>query len=397
MQSRLGVLGAFASLAVHAGALAWLAVCPMPAPPAAAPAPPAGSVQLGLVVVPTSAKPESAIEGPVVPLPAGPADVGLAGSSSPLPAADIDVPDPRRASPGGGASGATAAWTGRHDGQELRAQAWNDPTRYTIPRLATARDRATTEAVAREPEPASGSSLRARSQRARRATVQASAQVAGATPAPGQAGESEATSRGVDGHVDPRAERPFVETGARAVDAPRHAAVADDVTVAQASDERQPEEFDLTRPRAGGAEDGERVAGPRDAPGSSAASDHGEGDGASPLDVPVGRGPVATRARLGDPYLRALYARVIERVVWPRRLAVAFEQGEVVVHFTLSPVGAVETLRVDRSSGYPEFDDAVVAAIRAAGPFGPVPRALSPAGQKLQVSAPFIFDNPMIR
>src|SRR5262249_1129874 len=126
-------------------------------------------------------------------------------------------------------------------------------------------------------------------------------------------------------------------------------------------------------------------------------STRGEGDGATPLDVPVGRGPVATRARLGDPYLRALYARVMERVVWPRRLAVAFEQGEVIVHFTLGAGGAGETLRADRAGGYAEFDDAVVTAIRSAGPFGPVPRALSPPGQKLQVSAPFVFDNPMIR
>jgi len=400
MGLRLGVTGSLASVVGHAALVGLLCLIPttprVTLPPQAPTAPIPAQLSLSLVLVPSIAVPVVADVGPEVPLPLGPADVVVASSSSPLPNADIDVPDPRRAAPGGGASGATEAWTARHDREELRAQPWNDPARYRIPRVMTARDRATSEAVARLPDPGIGaSSSRHASRRARRATLQASAQTTGVTQA-GQAGASDESRRAEGGAADPARQRPLVETGVAAVEADRHGGVRDDTDAAQASDERHPEPFDLTTARAGG-EDGEGVAGSRLGPGSSAESDRGTGDGASTLAVPFGRGPVASRARLQDPYLRAMYARVLERVVWPRKLALAFEQGEVIVRFTLGDGGAVEGLRVDRSSGFSEFDDAVVTAVRTAGPFGPVPEALSPRGQKLQVRAPFVFANPMIR
>jgi TonB family protein len=396
MGLRLGVIG---SLVVHAGALAFLLLLGdvrRPARQSPAMEPPR-SLPVGVVVVPAEGATPAQPPPPAVPLPAGPADVAVAASSSPLPRADVDIPDSRRAAAGGGQKGATEAWTGRHDREELRSQSWNDPSRYRIPRVATARDRASPEAVSRDPDPGIGQSPRSPSPPTRRAR-----RVTQASGGQAEEGGSGRAGRGGRDAADtpaelPRADRPLTDSGPVAVEASRHGRARDDASAAQASDERDPQPFDLTRARAGGRPDGEGVAGPREAAGASAVSDGGEGDGASPLDVPVGRGPVATRARPQDPYLRTLYSRVRERIVWPRRLALAFEQGEVVVHFTLGPAGSVETLRVDRSSGFSEFDDAVVTAIRTAAPFGPPPPTLLPPGQKLQVSAPFIFDNPMIR
>jgi TonB family protein len=396
MGVRLGVLG---SVALHAGALALLVRAEIPAPPVrvlSAAQPQLPQVPIGLVLVNEGAVVVTTSRElpPPVALPAGPADVAVPWSSSPLPDADVDIPDPRRAGPGGGGTGASEAWTARHDREELRSQEWNDPTRYRIPRVTTARDRKTSEAIARLPEPGIDASQRTPSRRARRARLASSAQAAGSDA--GEIGNAATSARAIEGTSDPRPATPLVTAGAAAVEAREHGPVRDDVSAAQASNERDPQPFDLTRARADG-DAGHGVSGPRATNGPSAASDRGDGDGATTLEIPLGQGPMATRARLQDAYFRLLYARVLERVIWPRRLALTFEQGEVVVRFTLGPAGSIDTLAIDRSSGFSEFDDAVVTAIRSAAPFGPPPAALATPGHKLQVSAPFVFDNPMIR
>jgi protein TonB len=76
---------------------------------------------------------------------------------------------------------------------------------------------------------------------------------------------------------------------------------------------------------------------------------------------------------------------------------VGFEQGQVVVSFTLRTDGSVAEVQVARSSGYQEFDDAVLTAVREAAPFGRVPRAVSLGRGSIRVQAPFEFDNPLIR
>jgi TonB family protein len=361
MALRVGALG---SLALHAlaGAAIWLG-----APPRA------GDRPATTVAVAVVAESDQLVvargQAPISPL--GSADHSGA-SVSPAPRADLDVPDVRAAASGGGSAGASAVFTGRHDREELRAQMWNDPAAYRLPRTRTGRTRATPEALARLPDPTLDTSQRPD----RRATL-ADRGSGGAAPTP-------ASSAG----------RPMVEAGARAVEAARHGAASDVVDAAQASDERHPEAFDLTTPRAGGDQTG--VAGAAPGVGVSAAAD-GRGDGATTLDVARGPGQPETRARLQDAYFRRLHARVLERVKWPPKLAIALEQGEVVVAFTLGRDGGVVEVRVARSSGFTEFDDAVVAAVRGAAPFGPVPAEVADGAGGVRVSAPFVFANPLIR
>jgi protein TonB len=333
---------------------------------------PAGSVEVSVVTVPAAPA-----DGPPVSLPPGPADFIAASASSPFPRADVDAPDREAARRGGGAAGATPSWTGREDREELRAQPWSHPSEYRLPRRRTARERATTEARARTPRPGLDASHRDRARRA------------GASPS------ASGTARAAAGAADPTPARPFVAAGAMATDAhrAREERARDDVATAQASDERHPRPFDLGRPRAGGRDEG--VAGAHEDDGHARA-DRGAGAGGSPLDVRAGAGQPSTRARLQDDYFRRLHARVLERVRWPRELAVALEQGEVVVAFTLRRDGSVAAVRVARPSGFTALDEAVLAAIREASPFGPVPESIA-AGREVRVSAPFLFENPILR
>jgi protein TonB len=189
-----------------------------------------------------------------------------------------------------------------------------------------------------------------------------------------------------------------VLAGDEATEAAEDGPTEDDVDSAQASNERQPGAFEMTAPRAGGAVDGEGVAGPDEGDGNSRrAARRTRGQGGTRADVPEGHGQPATRARDQDPYLRKLNAKVLSRVRFPPKLALEFEQGEVTVRFILRRDGTVSDVKVSRSSGFREFDAALVDAIRDAAPFGPVPAALVGGRSSVPVSTPFSFENPLIR
>ena len=313
----------------------------------------------------------------------GPADIASESPASPLPNADLDSPGASAAAAGGGGEGGVPTWTGRHDSEAWRAQVWNDPDAYRIPRVRTAADRATSQSISRLPDPRLDAQVRRRAALAR---AGASGDAGGDRPL-GQAGDVRAD-----------AARPTVKAGPTAVEADRHGAVRDDTTSAQASNERRPGLFEMTQARAGGAE-GEGAAGHNDGDGASAESSRDGGEGASTADLPARPGGIpAMRARPQDLWLKLLYSRVQERVIWPRSLAVSFDQGEVVVTFSLRNTdGRLVDVQVTTSSGHVEFDEAVVTAIRSAAPFGPIPTELQTARGALRVSAPFAFENPIIR
>ena len=93
-------------------------------------------------------------------------------------------------------------------------------------------------------------------------------------------------------------------------------------------------------------------------------------------------------------YFRGIYRKVQPLWLFPKKLEIMMEQGDVLVQFTIESNGQIDNLRVRKSSGYREFDHNVVAAIRKAAPFRPIPEGL---GQRLHVLAPFEFANPMVR
>jgi protein TonB len=94
--------------------------------------------------------------------------------------------------------------------------------------------------------------------------------------------------------------------------------------------------------------------------------------------------------------MREIRARVNDALIWPRALAIRLEQGETIVRFVVLPDGTLsDNLHVVKSSGFREFDQAAVAAIRKASPFPPMRHASR--AQPLPVTMPVMFSNPVIR
>lgn len=165
--------------------------------------------------------------------------------------------------------------------------------------------------------------------------------------------------------------------------AARWSHVANDTTTrAQASRHTRMDLTDLARPSASGTDTG-RAQG---SPAARAGLERGT----------QANGPVwlnTTDDRYFD-YFRGIYRRVQPLWRFPRDLQVLMEQGEVLVRFVIREDGELEDLRVVRSSGYRRFDSNVVAALRRAAPFDPLPDQI---GDSLTVLAPFEFTNPLIR
>lgn len=159
-------------------------------------------------------------------------------------------------------------------------------------------------------------------------------------------------------------------------------ALADDRVRHQASTRRIPDIMDAARATGTGERGGK---------GRGAASGR-KGDAEGDL-----LGPAIWLNNPDNRYL--LYFRRVHRKIqplwaFPKQLEVMLEQGDVLVRFIIQQDGRVTDVRVAKPSGYPRFDRLVVAAIREAAPFGPIPRGL---GRKVQVMAPFEFHNPLVR
>jgi len=166
-------------------------------------------------------------------------------------------------------------------------------------------------------------------------------------------------------------------------------------------------------PRVGGGEGSERrgqqeqasarrlpdVSDMARASGRGRDSGAGAGSVASRRGVPWGDPQGAalwltSRDRRYTDYFRGIYRKVNPLWVFPKKLEVLLEQGDVLIEFTILADGDVRDVRVRKSSGFSQFDDNVVAAIRKAAPFGRIPDGL---GSRLRIVAPFEFANPMVR
>jgi protein TonB len=324
----------------------------------------------------------------------GPADLAAFGAGHPLPNADIDMPGHRAASLGGGAEGGSTAWTGRDDREDLRAQSWNDPDEYRLPRHATARDRASDESIARAPENAYDDRTETRRRSARRGDPAPALALAGPEP---ELAAAAAPAR-VTGAMDPTLRAAHVDPGAAATESPDDGATRDNVESAAASNETNPGAFEMTRPTAGGEAKGAGVAGVSRASGVSARG-RGASSGTAALRAALSRSTVqsSTRARRQDPYFRKMYATLDRLIEFPKELALSMDQGEVIVRFTLHADGAVANVAIEKSSGYEKFDQQVTRAVETGGPFGKVPSAIIGSRSKITVRAPYAFRNPLIR
>lgn len=90
--------------------------------------------------------------------------------------------------------------------------------------------------------------------------------------------------------------------------------------------------------------------------------------------------------------------RVQDQLVFPLQRALAKDQGTSIYRVIVRRDGGLATApRLVRSSGFSDFDEAAVVAIRRALPFTPLPDQLAPGEADLSLLIPVAFSNPMVQ
>ncbi|MCP4448520.1 MAG: TonB family protein [Myxococcales bacterium] len=185
---------------------------------------------------------------------------------------------------------------------------------------------------------------------------------------------------------------PLRERGDVATENSEHGAATQWASAAELSSRRRSSPFALGTASAGGAQGlgaGGRI-------GESVAS-QGDRGNAAKNGSDANSELALTSATRSNSYFYSMYQRIDKELVFPRKLALALEQGEVILRFRLDASGKVHGLKVGKSSEFREFDAEALRAFRAAGPLGPVPKALLAGRPSLIVIAPYYFRNPLIR
>ena len=202
----------------------------------------------------------------------------------------------------------------------------------------------------------------------------------------------EQSSKKQAGVPNPNQQAPRQDQGALSAENSERGAVTQWANAAELSSRERSSAFDLGAPSTG-ATTGLGAGGTT---GKSVAS-QGQSGRAAKNGSEVTSGQALTHATRSNPYFYAMYKSIDRNLRFPHDLALALEQGEVVLQFHLDPQGRVQDLRVERSSDFKQFDKEALRAFRAAGPFGPVPKGLLAGRNRLSVIAPYYFRNPLIR
>ncbi len=353
----------------------------------------------------------------------GAGDQAGTGDQHPLPDAPLDSPGVRPAAPGGGDTGGSERLSEQRDRSDGRAELWNDDHRYRSPRHAGTRPGGA-QPLRRSPSPGFDARARAPS-RAHHAGVAAGrgteaepratgvesalAAPPGVSPTLVRSGSEGVVSR--PGRLDPaeaaagsdgrprnpaRASALLARTGPPTASGPTPGN-GDRQEVAAVSDALDPLPLEWVAAASGAAVDGHGVAGPAARDGLVARGAGRRGRAATSAHIAAGNRRAAIEASRDNPYFRRMYRRIDQVVVFPRKLAIAMEQGEVVARFTLHADGHIGDLEIAKSSGFEDFDTALVRALEAVAPFGEVPRAVLAGADRVTVVTPYAFRNPLIR
>jgi TonB family protein len=362
------------SLGVHAAALAALAWLLAMAPSLGAAVAPTVTADAAAVAEPSAKR----VDAPTAVEFRTPADsiVDVAAPGAPTQAANPDVAAGAAARSSGHGDGAPTLTTDRADEATLRVQPYDAPSGYAMQRIATQKRRESREQVRATPHSDRTPWLSSRAGDGHARAI-----------APERA-DADKQIRSPAGFA-----RPDVQEHPAATDAARPSEeVADRVDEALVSDEKQPQKLELSRPTSPGT----ATSGRGDGALGFAPSAHGSSPvPAGAPGLPDARAlALATFQRTYDQYLSRLRQRVDPLWEFPRELAVRMEQGDVLVGFTIRRDGSVKDLKVLKGSGFDKFDKNVVAAIKKASPFAPLPETL---GSELRVTAPFEGSNPAIR
>lgn len=385
------------AVGIHAALLLVTIHWPAPVRPPAAPADRAPPIPAPRATAVAVSLIDGAALGELLEARPGPFDAPAPGDGAQTPGR-VDRAGVSPAAAGGGHGGALRI-TRRRDREDQRAEIWNGKARPASPAAAPRRRRvASLEAVARQRRPGF-SDHTDRGPRARRGAAR------GSRRRPGL--DHPESWRDTEPVAEARPDRPeairgrqtavpaaaLSDRGEGAVDVPRRGerASADDAVAASRA--RDPAPFELAHVAAGGGP-GREARGR----GGAGPAPRGAGRGVASRRVRRrGDGGEAIRATRGDPYFRAMYRELDRRVVFPRELARRLEQGTVVVRFRLNPDGRVSAITVTKSSGFEQFDRALVGAIERAKGFGRVPAAMLDGAHSIQVRVPYKFSNPLIR
>jgi protein TonB len=324
-----------------------------------------------------------------------PADVTLAVAhpGAPTTAPNLDPTAGAAAASSGHGAGAPTLVTERADAATLRVQPFDAASGYAMQRIATGHERLSREQVRATPHAASLPWLSS----AQRGHGHAEADLEQRTR------PSDATRRDEPDHAPPIESRrqtagfarPDVARAPASTDAAEDSDdVADRVDRALVSDEKQPAPLELSRPTSPGAE----TSGQGVTAGALGYAPRAEGRAPVPTGAPslpdAQALAAATYQRIYDLYLSRVKQKVDPLWEFPRELAIRMEQGDVLVGFTIKKDGSVRDLRVLKGSGFPSFDKNVLAAVKKAAPFAPLPATF---GAELKVTAPFEGSNPAIR
>ena len=346
---------------------------------------------------------------------AGDVDREVAHPSAPTPAPNPDrFADRAAASSGRGLGVREFSLTGRRDDEQLRVQLFNSTAGYQLQRIRTGDARTSREDVRATPNPGFTPNLASQAGRGRarnrpgvpalghrdRGRVLAGREGAVADAGVGRAIRRDPFEGRSQGRISKDGEdvegfaRPLIARGPAATDASRPSErVVDRSDSAMVSSERHPGRIELSHPGVIG--DGTSGRGSGDLPAWAAS---GQGVEAVPAGDPRATSgdqiALATYRRQYDQYLSEIKRKVDPLWELPHDLALRLEQGDVLVIYVIRRDGSLKNVKVIKTSGFQSFDRVVVAAIRHAAPFRPLPSVF---GEELQVTSHFDGANPVVR
>jgi TonB family protein len=182
--------------------------------------------------------------------------------------------------------------------------------------------------------------------------------------------------------------------GAKSFDAEAIGRAADTQVTRAASNDSHPGRADFTAVATPGPRDGLTGRGIATQPGVTASPSGGTQPslaGAPQVDVQGAITDLDSVERVYSRELLEIRKRIAHVGIFPKRLALALEQGEAIVQFTVDAAGrVVGEVTLLKSAGFAEFDEEAVARVRRAAPFPGMKRTLP---VRLRVS----FHNPLIR
>lgn len=183
--------------------------------------------------------------------------------------------------------------------------------------------------------------------------------------------------------------RPLVESGLVSVAASLRGRPSDTVESLQAITTRTQSLLDTST---AGGRDGAGRGGEPPGPGVGAGGERGQGSRSGQAGPGgIGDGQVE---QLG--YVRAMQAKIhpLWADAFPSWAIAEGRSGLAIVRASVGADGRLLGAAIVRRSGVEEFDAKVLAAVKRAAPFGPLPAVLGPA---LVVEIPFVAKNPAVR